>query len=427
MQDYIHYGENFISRTVGMNVKDIKNCYGCGLCAVVCARRVINIDLNASGFYEPHIAHPDKCTDCGLCVEVCSFNKDGLCMEQPKEVQSYAAWSNDVQVRSKCSSGGVGFELGRKMMEKGYRVCVVRYNAEAARAEHYIATTPRELISGIGSKYIQSYTVDAFRAINRKEKYLVTGTPCQIDSFRRYIRKFHVEENFVLMDFFCHSVPSMLAWRKYLQIVERQVGKVTYAAWRNKQTGWHDSWAMTVDGERCFGDKVEWHDSYNMLIRGKKSCFYSRLSQGDIFYKLFLGDYCVNPACRKECKYKYRASSADIRIGDFWGDTYAHDEDGVSATVAFTPCGNEILKSLDCTLTEHPFETVAEGQMHNNCKQAYLAGVVMNILENSSSKLFNNRFLWSCLFKTEGVLRLPQKVICKLTGIIKGVNDKKTI
>ena len=204
----------------------------------------------------------------------------------------------------------------------------------------------------IGSKYIQSYTVDGFKAVNRKEKYLVTGTPCQMDSFRRYIRKFKVEDNFVLMDFFCHSVPSMFAWNNYLQIVEKQTGPITYASWRNKFTGWHDSWAMAIDGS---GDGVsscgiaDWYDSYNIHISEKKHSYNSRLSQGDIFYKLFLGDYCCNPACQKNCKYKYDKSSADIRIGDFWGATYAKDEEGVSSVVAFTEKGHEILKQIDCT------------------------------------------------------------------------------
>ncbi len=98
-------------------------------------------------------------------------------------VKSFAAWSKDAAVRRKCSSGGVGFEVGRTLIGEGYKVCGVRYNAERNRAEHNVATTIEELIPSIGSKYIQSYTVDGFKAINRNEKYLVTGTPCQIDSF----------------------------------------------------------------------------------------------------------------------------------------------------------------------------------------------------------------------------------------------------
>ena len=324
------------------NINEIKDCYGCGVCATVCGKKIIGIGLNKEGFYEPRVIDPDRCVGCGLCLAVCSFLQEEPSLRRT-EIHSYAAWSKDTVIRRKCSSGGVGFELGRTLIEEDYKVCGVRYDAERARAEHYIATTVKELIPSIGSKYIQSYTVDGFKAINRKEKYLVTGTPCQIDSFRRYIRKFNVEDNFVLMDFFCHGVPSMHLWQKYLQEVEKLTGNVTYVSWRNKLTAWHDS--------------------YDLLIRGEKSFYNSRLSQGDRFYRFFLSDACLGKACYERCKYKYDRSAADIRIGDLWGNTYKSNEDGVSAAVAFTEKGNKILCSCGCELIEHPFNVVAEGQM----------------------------------------------------------------
>lgn len=251
-----------------MNIADIRDCYGCGVCATVCARHIIELRINDNGFYEPYIIDKSKCTDCGLCMDVCSYTNDGLSLKSANII-SYAAWSNDDEVRHKCSSGGVGFELGRALINRGYNVCGVRYDIDRNRAEHYIATNIEELIPSIGSKYIQSYTVDAFKAISRKEKYLVTGTPCQIDSFRRYIQKFRCEDNFILLDFFCHGVPSMLMWQKYMEWAERQVGKLTYVSWRNKFTGWHDSWAMSIDGENA-GEKVNGQDFYNSLMREKK-------------------------------------------------------------------------------------------------------------------------------------------------------------
>lgn len=344
-----------------MNVSNIHDCYGCGVCAVACARHIIEIVLNSDGFYEPRISGTGKCTDCGICVDVCSYSHDGLALTQPL-IRSYAAWSNDAKVRRNCSSGGVGFEVGRTLMKNGNKVCGVRYNPDAGRAEHYVATTVEELIPSIGSKYIQSYTVDGFKVIDRKGKFLVTGTPCQIDSFRRYIRKFRCEDNFVLMDFFCHGVPSMWLWEKYVAGVEKKIGKITYVSWRNKLTGWHDSWAMSMDGEHT-GEKVNWHDSYNMLIRKKKGFYNSRLSQGDMFYRLFLSDACLGRACYDKCKFKYDKSSADIRIGDLWGQAYRDNEDGVSAAIAFTDKGDDVLRQCGCTLVEHPFEVVAEGQM----------------------------------------------------------------
>ena len=397
-----------------MNILNIHNCFGCGVCAVACGRKIIDIRLNNDGFYEPVITNAERCSDCGLCVEVCSFSHKELAV-QNEPVVSYGAWSNDHRVRRKCSSGGVGFELGRYLMCLGYKVCAVLYDAEIGRAEHYIATTLEELVQSTGSKYIQSYTVDGFKAIDRKQKYLVTGTPCQIDSFRRYIRKFRCEENFVLMDFFCHGVPSMLAWQKYCKWAETKVGKITYASWRNKFTGWHDSWAMSINGEEACGDKVDWHDSYNLLIRGKKGFLNSRLSQGDLFYKLFLGDFCMNKACVKDCKYKYDRSSADIRIGDFWGDTYAKDEDGVSAVIAFTDKGNEIMKQLNCTLVAYPFEQVAEGQMKSNCNLSILNRYVMKTLRFPPRNIFTKLRL---LIILGSLISLPKRVINKIRRII---------
>ena len=343
------------------NISKVHDCYGCGVCATACSRKIINLILDSDGFYVPHISDVSKCTNCGICTEVCAYLHDNLSLQNP-EIHPYAAWSKDHLVRRKCSSGGVGFEIGKYLLGQGYKVCGVRYDAGKNRAEHYIATSVEELIPSVGSKYIQSYTVDGFKAINRRAKYLVTGTPCQIDSFRRYIQKFRCEDNFVLLDFFCHGVPSMLIWKKYTEWAEKRVGKITYASWRNKWTGWHDSWVMGIDGER-HGEKINWHDSYDMLIRERKSCVESRMSQGDMFYALFLGNLCLGKQCYTHCKYKYDKSSADIRIGDMWGDTYKDNEDGVSCAIAFTNLGKTVLTNLNCEIIPYSFEIVAAGQL----------------------------------------------------------------
>lgn len=393
------------------NVGEVKNCYGCGVCATVCAKDAIKIELNPDGFYSP-ILDVRICVDCELCADVCAFLHNDLAVHN-KPKSSYGAWSNNPMVRRRCSSGGVGYELGKHLLNHGYKACVVRYNAPKQKAEHYIAVNEEEFMPSIGSKYIQSYTVDGFKAINRKEKYLVTGTPCQMDSFRRFIRKFRIEDNFVLMDFFCHSVPSMLAWQKYLQIVEKQTGPVIYASWRNKFTGWHDSWAMAIDGDiesisDC--DCDVWHNNYDIYTKEKSHFYNSRLSKGDLFYKLFLGDYCCNPACQKNCKYKYDKSSADIRIGDFWGATYAKDEEGVSSVIAFTDKGHEILKQLDCTFERHAFEVVAEGQMKKNVLKAPTYSIAMSFLK---SKYGLDSMWWKIVYLTNGVCKKISKMLCK--------------
>ena len=121
-----------------MNISGIHNCYGCGVCAISCAKKIIELKLNDEGFYEPYITDESKCTDCGLCREVCAYSHDDLSLKD-RCIKSYGAWSRDEAVRRKCSSGGVGFELGRTLIGEGYKVCGVRYNAEANRAASFLS------------------------------------------------------------------------------------------------------------------------------------------------------------------------------------------------------------------------------------------------------------------------------------------------
>ena len=89
----------------------------------------------------------------------------------------------------------------------------------------------------------------------------------------------------------------------------------------------------------------------------------------------------MGPQCQEQCKFKYDKSSADIRIGDLWGNTYEKDESGVSALVVFTEKGREIVEGMKgVSLREHPFEVVAEGQMKENAHAKTLAPIVMWML-----------------------------------------------
>lgn len=267
------------------NISNLSNCYGCSLCTCICPKDIINLKLNCNGFYQPVIIDEKSCIQCGLCLKVCSFYN-----EAPEvnigALQGFATWSKDDAVRRKASSGGSGFEIARSLLSQGYKVLAVRYNAEKQGAEHYVANSEAELIPSMGSKYIQSNPEEAFRSMKKGEKYLVTGTPCQIASMRRYVRQKRMDGDVVLMDFFCHGVPSKLVWDKYIAELEPRIGKVVYASWRNKQTGWHDSWAMGLDGDKA-GTAVNWHDSYNMLIREKKLSIPADVVKGICFTSFF--------------------------------------------------------------------------------------------------------------------------------------------
>lgn len=377
------------------NVSSIHDCFGCGVCAAACAKKCIQIEWNEHGFYEP-VVHLDDCVDCGVCLKVCSFCNDTV--RDPFVPVCYETWSDDASIRHTASSGGVGFELARMCMKKeNSQTVVVRYNPDKERAEHYVASDEADLKASMGSKYIQSYTLDALRTIDFKGNVFFAGTPCQVASLRRWIRMRKAEDRFVLVDFFCHGIPSALAWQNYLYLHELETGKLMGVSWRDKDTGWHDSWAMSLQGE--------------------KGTVHVRRSEGDLFYSIFLGGWCMNPACRKQCKFKYDKSAADIRIGDLWGSKYKKDNEGVSALVAFTSKGQETIAALQgCTVLPSTFDVVAQGQMKRNAKGAWLSPLVMRRL--SLRKPLTMK-AWRKYNKMEFYAHVPMLALRKISKLIK--------
>lgn len=390
---------------MNVNILKNKNCYGCGVCAAACPKNAITIRFGKAGFLHPVIDNINHCIECGICVSICAFNDVGLSVNS-KPIHAYAGWSNNQGTRRKCSSGGVAYEIGYYLIQKGIQYCGARYNVTSNRVEHFIATNPKEMEETIGSKYIQSYTYDALKRIDRSKQYLVSGTPCQIDSFRRYFKRFNCEDNFVLLDFYCHGVPSKLMWNKYLEGVSKRFDSLKSIKWREKTNGWHDSYSICIEGEKGETDVT---------------CS-SRLSQGDYFYKLFLHDVCLGRACYKDCKYKYDKSSADIRIGDFWGNEYCDNEEGVNAIIAFTDKGDELLKYINCKLIEHPFEIVAGGQMKKNAQISlnyYIVSLLLRIKSIPLSFIAKEVDIVNCLRRWGDIIIHPLHSFRRLVEKIK--------
>ena len=326
------------------------HCYGCGLCATICKANVLTMQLNTKGFYVPKVISPKKCIGCGLCSKVCSFRSCNTTPYFKEAIGIFAGWSNNSNIRYRSSSGGVAMEITRRAMQKGYKVCSVRYNNNKRRAEHFIAETIADLEYSSGSKYLQSYTLEGFQNININDKNVIIGTPCQIDMWRRYLRIRKKEDNFILIDFFCHGVPTVNLWEKYLK-ERKDISQDSMITWRDKLNGWHSSW--NICAYHSHDKKLETPYFRSSAIENK-----------DLFYSLFLGNYCLNRSCYANCKYKLNNSSADIRLGDFWGSSYSKVDDGVNSILVFTSKGLQIINDIDITIVNHTLKEACEGQMH---------------------------------------------------------------
>lgn len=327
------------------SIANFSYCYGCGVCVATCVHKAIELKLSADGFFLP-VVDRAKCVDCGACLRNCSFiDKSPITTLDIIKPLYFAAWSKSSEIRQRCTSGGFCFEAVKSCISFGYKAVVVRYNTTRKVAEHYFANSSTELMESIGSKYVQSYTSQAFSQFTKGEKYIVVGTPCQIDSLRRFFRHKQMEQDVILVDFFCHGVPSYNLLYKYLDEISKIIGEISFLKWRDKSKGWHDSWVMCATGNY-----------------GESKSFYSK---GDLYYRFFLKNRCLNKACYLNCKYKGLSSSADIRIGDLWGSTFSQDDLGVNGVVVFSNSGFSLIKTIQevVAFKECTQNVVMESQM----------------------------------------------------------------
>lgn len=314
------------------NSSAYRKCTSCGVCATVCTKSAISIRLDEEGFYRP-VVDVSLCNDCGLCTTVCYKFDSSVKKTTEKELKQkplFSAWATDDDIVRNTTSGGIGDLLAHQLMKEDYKVVGVVYNEDAIRAEHKIASSEDELNSFRGSKYIQSYTFDAFKEMVskcRNEKYAVFGTPCQIYALNKMASQRKVRDQFFFVDLYCHGCPSLHAWSKYQSAIKKRIGvnRFDSVTFRSKIRGWGSLYIVEA--------KLEGKTVY----MGRKA--------NDKFYELFFSEHILNGACY-DCLLRSTLEYTDVRVGDFWGHKFLDNQRGVSAISLATDKGKEVFERL---------------------------------------------------------------------------------
>lgn len=298
------------------------NCTGCGGCSNICSVSAVSINRNENGFFSPSIS--DKCIQCGLCVKVCYKAFEEEERWNIKDSKGYLAYSLNDDVRYRASSGGIGEELCKFALENDYEVCGVIYDYEKSMAKHIVTNKLEDIERIVGSKYIPSYTEEAFESLDENKKYIIIGTPCQIYSIRMFMEYKKIND-WILVDFFCHGSPSLNLWDKYLEMIREEEGinTITNVNFRDKVIGWH---------------------KFSMTIEGNNKKYSSNLSE-DYFMNCFLKNVDLQEACYS-CKLRFNKIYSDIRLGDFWGPKCYDDEKGTSILLVNTELGDIVINSI---------------------------------------------------------------------------------
>lgn len=355
----------------------LRNCTGCGICASVCHFNAIEIRESQEGFYRP-VIREELCTGCALCTRVCYRFDDKLSISSQENHECYSAINKDESELKSASSGAVSIELMRECLNRGYFVAGVAYDYNNNRAVTKIAKNEQELEQFKGSKYFQSYTVDAFKQIvsdSSKQKYAIFGTPCQIYAFSKLadIKKNH--DKYILVDIFCHGCPSLKLWDKYLADTKKTngVGRFDKITFRSKTHGWH---------EYCFDFE-------------KDSKRFSSSKYYDPFHEIFFGMDAMNEACY-DCIARSTVAKTDIRIGDFWGPRYDLNTKGVSAVVISSEKGKDLFSAVCSKLhTEQAdFEEIINAQSYkktHNCDHDRRNRVLSMLMGNDALRVIVKR------------------------------------
>jgi coenzyme F420-reducing hydrogenase beta subunit len=299
--------------------------------------------MSIDGFWEPRI-NEEKCSNCNLCEKVCSYTTNDIFYPTDRiNPIGYSGFTKNKENLSFTTSGGIGYELGRLFLKKGYAGLGVVYDNEKNIATHVVISSESELKKTAGSKYLQSYTADGWLHIDKAKRYILFGCPCQIDSMRRFARINGIEQNFFFVDFFCHGVPSYHLWKKYLNfhLKNEQLKTIQF---RDKSNGWA---------------------IYTMTMTMTNGRVYSKtLQENEFFLNIFLGNYVLNMPCYT-CKFHGAASAADIRMGDLWSEKYKNNTTGISGFIVLSDKGNEAVNQLSsfCSINKEDIMTLMDGQI----------------------------------------------------------------
>lgn len=324
-------------------------CTGCTACKSSCPKSAIVMCTDKEGFVYPKVDY-NKCVKCGLCEKKCPVlhSNNNKKYQKPRV---YAAWNLDDNIRINSTSGGIFSALAKVMISQGAIVVGAQYDIDF-NISHVIIKDFDEISKLRQSKYAQSNLGDVFiqikKLLERNEKVLFCGTPCQSAGLQSYLGKEY--STLYCCDFICRGVISPKVYKKFLKDISQEyVAELSGVHFKNKDFGWNQ-----------FSTKLIYSDGNNYQ-EDRNNDYYMR---GYLRHNLYL-----RPSCH-QCCYKTIPRKSDMSLGDFWGIArYKLDLDndkGTSVILVNSDKGMQLLNWIreEIFLEERSLEEVIEG---NSC------------------------------------------------------------
>lgn len=326
-----------------INIIDKVNCCGCSACANACPKNCITMTEDSEGFLYPAV---DKqlCINCGLCEKVCPIIN--VQQEATKQQTAYLIQNNDEQVLKESTSGGAFTAFAQVIVENGGVVFGAALD-DKLEVRHICVDREEDLHKFRNSKYVQSVLGDCFQQaksfLDSGRQVLFSGTPCQIEGLKSFLRKDY--DSLFTVDVVCHAYPSPLIWRKYIEF--RSGGNGNF-----------------IDAK--FRDKADYGYDYSQisLTDGSKRQHYG--VESDPYLRAFFSNLSDRPSCYN-CAFKKRYRVSDVTIWDCF-DVYKFDKEfddnrGVTRVLVHSPKGGYLIEQVKirCKVKQIDTEKAVEG------------------------------------------------------------------
>ena len=309
---------------------DKARCTGCFACANKCPVDAIAMKPDAEGFPVP-VIDKDICIVCGECFRCCPVSSP-ISTAGTNDLEAYAAWSLDEELRYESTSGGVFSELALEWLGRGGVLCAAQYG-KGHKVEHVVVDSASDLVRIRQSKYAQSDVGTCFCQIKSLlddgREVFFCGTPCQCAGLKSFLGETRQEGLFVA-SFVCRGVNSPKAYAAFLKWLEGQYTSSVSRVWfKNKVCGWN-----------CFSTRVEFEDGQ----------VYSEDRYHDLFIRGYIEQNLYMRECCHSCEFRETGNTADIVLADFWGvklkDESLDTDLGTSLVIVNTKRGGNLFESI---------------------------------------------------------------------------------
>lgn len=359
-----------------------KNCCGCYACLNACPKNAIYMKEDEAGYIYPAI-DTKLCVGCGICEVLCKSRKN---IKKNETIKCYSAFSGDNIVHSTSSSGGIAYEMMRKIIgDNGCAYGVSSFLDDDNSVSFARISEKRNIRQVQGSKYVQAYVKNTFK--NVKEdlesglKVLFIGTPCQVVGLKAFLSKEY--ECLITVDLVCHGVMSQ-------KILFNDINQeFDYITFRGK-------------------------DGFTIITKNNGKTNYKKNKYQSDYYYSFLNGFGYRRSCYA-CDYAEKDRVGDITIGDFWGKSNYKKEKGISAVLINTEKGKTFFNTINsiCKNEEKIEDVYISNEQLLHPTRSH----------EDYNEFLNNALKYSLKYALRRKLGIKKYCIVKIKGVLKSIKD----